>query len=401
MQEFYEDSGKKERLLNSFMDFSRDIQCTGTTYCIAAQQGLGDVILITPLFTGIVAKMRKIDRLIVMVAGKAMADYLQDRFPDTVFEFLYCNAKGVRRYWQLIQHAVYLRKQRIDYFFGCGFWDSTVAKTAWIKTVSAKYNVLPASIPGHFLFPKASYVGNREDGTHKSEYANQFLLCLEWPGMPLIPHYPLPDGSRLLQEEKMNKIFGDGRRYISVVPCSNGVQAYKQWPVKNYIKLIRRLTEKYADIRFMVFCQGESEQRLVQLICRELPTEVTYIAKDTSIQESRELFSISQIVIGADSGGMHLASTVADTRCLIMFGPADSSETGPHFSAENVKVISSKAECAPCIKFADGKRTVCRNGYSCMDKITVDEVFLCVSEILDGGIDANGAAQNYSGYSGI
>ncbi len=375
----------KDIILKSSMDAGGKIQYSGTTYCIAAQQGLGDVILITPLVAGVVARMRAKDRLIVLVAGKVMAEYLQDRFPNTSFEFLFCSGNGLSRYWQMIQYAFYLRTQRVDYFFGCGFWHPTVAKMVWTKIVAAKYNVLPEFILGTFLFQNIEYVRKKENGMHKSEYATQFLSCLQWPNMPLAPGYPVLATSSSFQEKKLDIIFGEGKTYISLVPCSSGAQAYKQWPVKNYIELILRIIEKYADIRFLCFCQGKSEFDEVNSICKAVPRGVTYIIKDTSIQESRSLFSISKIVVGGDSGGMHLASTVEDTNCIILFGPADSKETGPHISAGNVKAISSKADCAPCIRFSKVKQDKCNHGYTCMGKITVDEVVSSVFDILREG----------------
>jgi ADP-heptose:LPS heptosyltransferase len=74
---------------------------------------------------------------------------------------------------------------------------------------------------------------------------------------------------------------------------------------------------------------------------------------------------------------MHL-STAVGTRVLALFGAADPERTGPVGIGHRV-IQAITVPCVPC------RSRKCNNSFfmECMEKITVEEVFVTVSEMLE------------------
>jgi len=70
---------------------------------------------------------------------------------------------------------------------------------------------------------------------------------------------------------------------------------------------------------------------------------------------------------------MHLAAAVG-TPVVALFGPTDPARTGPY--GEGHRVLQKGLNCSPCF------RKSCKTG-SCMQNITVDEVFDAVKDVFE------------------
>jgi len=91
----------------------------------------------------------------------------------------------------------------------------------------------------------------------------------------------------------------------------------------------------------------------------------------------RELFAIlasSGMVIGADSGPMHVAAALG-RRVISLWGPTDPVRTGPYGNED--LIVQSKVPCAGCY------RRVCPGlDNVCMSSISAEDVMLKVDKVV-------------------
>ncbi|MBF0215581.1 MAG: glycosyltransferase family 9 protein [Candidatus Omnitrophica bacterium] len=161
--------------------------------------------------------------------------------------------------------------------------------------------------------------------------------------------------------------------YVAIHPGGNW--GAKRWDKENFVFLIKRILEKYSDIK--VFITGAPDDSpLAELIRGGVNDPRCYnIAGKTGLDTLVSLFKLSKAVISADSGPLHLASAAgADT--VSLFGPTSPLVTGPRGKGRNI-VISHDVDCEiPCYE------TICPKNFGCMRAIQVEEVFGAVVEII-------------------
>jgi ADP-heptose:LPS heptosyltransferase len=68
---------------------------------------------------------------------------------------------------------------------------------------------------------------------------------------------------------------------------------------------------------------------------------------DTRVGQLAALFARARVVLGPDSGPLHLAAAVG-APTVTLFGPADPAEFGPWGSRQKHFVLTSDIGCRPC-----------------------------------------------------
>ncbi len=136
----------------------------------------------------------------------------------------------------------------------------------------------------------------------------------------------------------------------------------KRWIAERFIQTAQLLQkETGAQIRFY----GAEKDRE---ICEELSLQVQgsqSLAGKTSLEELIQVIKSVQLVIGNDSGAMHLAALLR-TPAVALFGSTEPRLTGP--MSDSVIVLRKHVVCSPCFL------RECPLDFSCMKKITVEEV---------------------------
>ncbi len=90
----------------------------------------------------------------------------------------------------------------------------------------------------------------------------------------------------------------------------------KQWPVERFRDLVRR----YGDQTLMAWGPGE----------RELAEQIGgATAPDTDLRELAFLLKHARVVVGGDTGPLHLAAALG-TRVVGLYGPTDPQRNGPY-----------------------------------------------------------------------
>ncbi len=101
----------------------------------------------------------------------------------------------------------------------------------------------------------------------------------------------------------------------------------------------------------VVFTGADRELDLVKTIVAQMQHPACIMVGDTRIGSLAALFARARIVLGPDSGPLHLAVAVG-TPTVTLFGPADPIEFGPWIAPgaalEKHAVLTSSIACRPC-----------------------------------------------------
>jgi heptosyltransferase-2/heptosyltransferase-3 len=149
----------------------------------------------------------------------------------------------------------------------------------------------------------------------------------------------------------------------------------KQWTEKNWAIVADTLVEQLDAT--VVFTGSESELALVKTITAQMKQPYCIIAGETNIGQLAALYTRARVVLGPDSGPMHLAAAVG-TPTVTLYGPADPVEFGPWGSHRRHIVLASDIGCRPCriIDWADDSPEY----HPCMRDITIAQVLTAARE---------------------
>ncbi len=97
----------------------------------------------------------------------------------------------------------------------------------------------------------------------------------------------------------------------------------------------------------VLFSGSTAERSLVKRITAQMQQPATSLAGKTSIAELAACYENALLVLGPDSGPLHLAAAVG-APTVSLYGPADPAEFGPWGPAERHITLASNIGCRPC-----------------------------------------------------
>ena len=113
----------------------------------------------------------------------------------------------------------------------------------------------------------------------------------------------------------------------------------KQWPVSEWIHLIKLLGEHESSIKVVLYGTKSDFGLSSRILTQDCPWDIKNLVGQTSIVQLAEEFSSCSLVIGCDSGAVHLASAVG-TPTLTIFGPTNHTVTSPCFNNIKKELVS-------------------------------------------------------------
>lgn len=131
---------------------------------------------------------------------------------------------------------------------------------------------------------------------------------------------------------------------IALIPGTTWVT--KIWPVDKWIALSRLLLEKTKGPLLLLGAASELEMNAA--IALALGDRVLNLTGNTQITELLAIFQMTDIVIGADTGPLHLAAALGKPRVLSVFGSTPPERNGPY--GTQCSTVSLKLDCQPCFK---------------------------------------------------
>jgi heptosyltransferase-1 len=162
---------------------------------------------------------------------------------------------------------------------------------------------------------------------------------------------------------------GDGSGLAGIVPGST--YPSKGWPKERFIELGRRISAELGLTPVIMW--GPGEEGLAAEIADQVPGAVA--APPTDIAESGALIGRLGVLVGIDSGPKHIA-VLMGIPTVTLFGPTDPRFWDPMNGLH--RAVWKGLDCA------EGCREKDCSHRSCMDSITVDEVFEEVASVVKG-----------------
>ncbi len=129
----------------------------------------------------------------------------------------------------------------------------------------------------------------------------------------------------------------------------------------------------------IVFTGSDQELPMISSIVAQMRHTPTLLVGDANIGQLAALYARSLVVIGPDSGPLHLAAAVG-TPTVTLFGPADPIEFGPWGPPERHLVLASNIGCRPCRVLDWGSDPA--SNHPCMRDISIGQVLECARRLI-------------------
>ena len=145
----------------------------------------------------------------------------------------------------------------------------------------------------------------------------------------------------------------------------------KRWPVESFAELSDWLYERRL-IPVLVGGGVVDEQRAAE-ICAQTEIPPIDLVGRTNFKQLTYILQNAQLVIGGDTGPVHLSAGVG-TKTIMLMGPTDANRNGPYGQMENA--IEVDRTCRDCWKRA------CPKQLDCLANIQVQQVEQRIGELL-------------------
>jgi heptosyltransferase III len=162
---------------------------------------------------------------------------------------------------------------------------------------------------------------------------------------------------------------------IQFVACGLGAKVeVKDWGMEKWRYLLGLVSRKRPNVGLLLV--GAREEASVSAEAADWRGPVLNLCGLTSPRQTAALLQEAELYVGHDSGPMHLAAAMG-TRCVAVFSAR--SLPGVWFPAgRGHRVIYHRVSCAGC-----GLERCFRHAKTCINSVTVEEVYRAVSAALD------------------
>lgn len=137
----------------------------------------------------------------------------------------------------------------------------------------------------------------------------------------------------------------------------------KRWSAEGYAEVTRRL--KSLNLSAVLLGSPDEKPICDQIAASLSDTPVTNLAGTTNLDEMIAILARANLILGNDSGPLHVAIALGKP-CVAIYGPTAESFVGPYGQLDNV--IRHNVECHPC------RLRTCDH-HSCMKGVTVEMVW--------------------------
>lgn len=179
-------------------------------------------------------------------------------------------------------------------------------------------------------------------------------------------------------KNKVNNLLKDlvnSKPLVTISPATTWEN--KHWAEENWADLIDALSDKCN----FVFTGNEKDKSLIERILSKTKKELTYtnLVGETNLEELREVFSGSKLVISPDSGSAHLAWATNVPSVIAIFTCTPPKRFGPYGNSEKYHAISFNLSCQPCFKRKCHLKT---SKNKCQNYPTSEEIINIVNNIM-------------------
>jgi len=145
----------------------------------------------------------------------------------------------------------------------------------------------------------------------------------------------------------------------------------KKYKTKDYSELIKMIKDNY-DVNILLIWGVENERKE----CEEIKSNTgnyVFISPQTNLKYAYALMKKCKVIIGNDSGLLHL-SVASGTPVLGIYGPTNPVSQGP-FGKKNLYIRNEKLDCLNC------NLLECKIGNICMTELPKENIIEKINEL--------------------
>ncbi|MDL1969664.1 MAG: glycosyltransferase family 9 protein [Candidatus Desulfofervidaceae bacterium] len=325
---------------------------------------LGDIVISTPLFKALKAHFPKAE--ISVLVRKPGADICKC-VPEIDRIFVYQNKFSLLRYIKDFKNqdcVIYLMENkhlRLKFFS--------------VLNIPRRVGYLLPNVKQKYLTDVVDWQGEFE-GLEKL-----FLKVLE----------PLEIRNFVNTQPELTPRAEDLEKYEQILPQNDfkiaiHIGSYapsRRWPY--FDRLIQLILAKTTA--YIILTGTEQDKILGPDLAQISPQRILDLRGKTGLRELPALFKMVDLVIGNDTGAVHIARAV-NTKTIIIFGPEDPRIIGDN--SNTIKIYPDELACKNANTFFDipfpnvrrCRKWDCKQG-DCLKKISVERVWKQVKQVLE------------------
>ncbi len=326
---------------------------------------LGDAVMTTPIFTAL--KKTSPEAHIACLAVPRVRAILESALDiDEIIEYdEEGRHKGILGHWRLIQE---LRRKKFDTAFLL-HRSRTRAFLMLCAGIRERIGYNTKKL-GPLLTRKVEPLEG--EAVHKADH---YFHVIEAIGIteerPVSVLRQEEAAARSIHERLSGLGVKDSQRLVVFHVGANW--KFKQWPADCFAELAR-LIQVLGDVS-VVISGGKKDRQAAEEIQKAV-AGVYSLTGETSLKELIALLAKADVVVSADSGPMHMASSVG-TDVVALFGPTRPEDSGPRGWGRSV-ILRENVDCCQgacyVVECAD---------HRCMRAITPQKVFEAVRHFLN------------------
>ena len=312
--------------------------------------GIGDILLTTPVFPNLKAYFP--DATINLLTLRHSRDILIDN-PYLTRAFTYDPSED--KSWCLIKN---IRKQKYDLIIDL-FGNPRTALITFLS--GAKYRF-------GFQFRGRNYAYNisakgRGGEVHNVEFNLDALRALDIPIVSTNLYLPTNIVHKEFADSFIKSSGLDNKTLIGI--SKTGGWESKRYKSDDYIELINKLNKIY-DVCFLLIWGTKKEKEDCEYISAKIENRNAVVIPDSPIKYLGALIKKCNLVIGNDSGPLHIAVSVG-TPTLGIYGPTNPNLQGP-YGNKNLSIVKEDLDCLYC------NLLECEIGNICMTQLSKDAI---------------------------
>ncbi len=186
------------------------------------------------------------------------------------------------------------------------------------------------------------------------------LLNLALPDNPQIKFsFPIPD---TINKEKIENLIKYHHNISSpnqdsalnesaqalIVFITKTTWVTKNYPESSFIQLINELAKKLSAKIILIGSSADAQTNQNIINGLDSKDNIYDLTNQTDLIDLIYLFNIASLVIGGDTGPMHLASAIEKANIIAIYGASPKIRNGPY--GKLAKIISLNLNCQPCFK---------------------------------------------------
>lgn len=141
-----------------------------------------------------------------------------------------------------------------------------------------------------------------------------------------------PDAQKSARELLTQLGLPSGQNYVALL--IGGTEAAKRWPTKRFAQLADCLRDRY-NLSSVLLGAGQVEETLAQEIVQSSQSKIINLVGQTCLQQLLAILDSSRLVVGNDSGPLHLAAAL-EVDLISLYGPTNPAVVGPFGHLDSV-----------------------------------------------------------------